>query len=263
MVDYYKVLGVARNASAADIKSAYRRLARETHPDVSTSGEAADEFAVLALAYQTLSDPQKRAHYNVKKHRRNSTTSFSNDRHTRYVRSINRQVRIDRVVDSLLEAGREENLRLKKAVYPIVTLFLSTIFATMLRPRFFRSFSTFACALMVMLTLIGVWHLIVRMRLCVARYGYQSELSQNQITTRGGVRASAYISFMAYGLIVGGVLASAGVGLILGEHLAHYTILGAMPSFFDRNIRPELLMYPPIMVLIVDAVHAVAIKIDL
>lgn len=61
--DYYEILGVPRNASAEDIKRAYRRLAREHHPDmVKESDKAAAEkrFKEINEAYQVLSDPQKR-----------------------------------------------------------------------------------------------------------------------------------------------------------------------------------------------------------
>ncbi len=64
MVDYYEILDIKRTASAVDIKSAYRRLARERHPDVNGgSDKSARDLALIALAYRTLSNPQERAHY--------------------------------------------------------------------------------------------------------------------------------------------------------------------------------------------------------
>ncbi len=59
--DYYKILGVDRNASEKEIKSAYRKLARQYHPDVNPSAE--DQFKDINEAYEVLGDPDKRRRY--------------------------------------------------------------------------------------------------------------------------------------------------------------------------------------------------------
>jgi curved DNA-binding protein len=62
--DYYKILGVARGASADEIKGAYRKLAMQYHPDRNPGDKQAEErFKEMNEAYQVLSDPQKRARY--------------------------------------------------------------------------------------------------------------------------------------------------------------------------------------------------------
>ncbi|NPV06328.1 MAG: molecular chaperone DnaJ [Anaerolineae bacterium] len=61
--DYYEVLGVPRNADPEDIRRAYRRLAREYHPDVNRSPEAAETFKAVNEAYHVLSDPERRRAY--------------------------------------------------------------------------------------------------------------------------------------------------------------------------------------------------------
>jgi len=62
--DYYKILGVARNASASEIKGAYRKLAMQYHPDRNPGDKQAEErFKEMNEAYQVLSDTQKRARY--------------------------------------------------------------------------------------------------------------------------------------------------------------------------------------------------------
>jgi curved DNA-binding protein len=61
--DYYAALGVPRDADAEAIKKAYRKLAREHHPDVSKSPDAEARFKDVAEAYATLKDPEKRAAY--------------------------------------------------------------------------------------------------------------------------------------------------------------------------------------------------------
>jgi len=63
--DLYEILGVSREASAEDIKKAYRRLARELHPDVNGSHDAEERFKEISGAYEILSDPGRRQRYDA------------------------------------------------------------------------------------------------------------------------------------------------------------------------------------------------------
>ncbi|MFM1994848.1 MAG: molecular chaperone DnaJ [Actinomycetota bacterium] len=65
MSDHYETLGVSRNASSEEIKKAYRKLARELHPDVNPSEQAQEKFKSVTHAYEVLGDEQTRRNYDM------------------------------------------------------------------------------------------------------------------------------------------------------------------------------------------------------
>ena len=65
MADHYEALGVDRTATPEEIKKAYRKLARELHPDVNPSEDASERFKTVTHAYDVLSDPQQRQQYDL------------------------------------------------------------------------------------------------------------------------------------------------------------------------------------------------------
>ena len=65
MADHYEVLGVTRDATDDQIKKAYRKLARELHPDVNDAPDAEDRFKLVTHAYEVLSNPDERRKYDM------------------------------------------------------------------------------------------------------------------------------------------------------------------------------------------------------
>src|SRR5215218_11024472 len=66
--DYYEVLGVGRDAGEAEVKKAFRRLARELHPDTNPEPGAEEKFKEAAEAYEVLSDADRRRQYDAYGH---------------------------------------------------------------------------------------------------------------------------------------------------------------------------------------------------
>ncbi len=279
MTDYYHVLGVKRTATATEIKSAYRKLARKRHPDVNRGSEkAAREFAVLSLAYHTLIDPQERAFHDQQLDQGTRGAPFlglDNNLHAQRAGNFAAQARWDRVVNQILENDRHENMERQRAVFTTVSLFLSTFFVAMIKPPLWQSFGIVGRAVLVALFMTGVWHLARRLREYFRHYTYKPEDIHYSITSEGNHPAQPFTRFSAYAFLVGGYIVSLGIGLFIGWHAQDFfsdlTLLfrhhvpgsGGGESYSGTAlIISDLLFYPPIAVLIIDTMHAIASRID-
>src|SRR5438270_11459326 len=221
MTDYYQVLGITQTASATEIKSAYRKLARKHHPDVNRGSEkAAREFAMLSLAYHTLIDPQERAFHDqlLTKQRNGNSILESDNPHAQRARNIAAQARWDRVVNQILETDRRENVARQRAVFTTVSLFLSTFFVAMIKPPLCQSFGLIGRAILVTLFMTGVWHLISRLREYFRHYTYRPDDIHYSITQEEKPDAKPFTRFSAYAFLLGGYVVSLGIGLFIGWH---------------------------------------------
>ena len=277
MIDYYKLLGVKPNASQAEIKSAYRKLARKSHPDLNPDSKAAREFALLSRAYHTLQDPQERAYYDqqwqAQKYRSHSILD-SNNPHARRARNLAVQAKWDRLVDEVLERDRRENRERQRAVFTTVSLFLSTFFLAMIRPQLWQLFNPFGRAIVLTLFVIGVWHLATRLREYLAHYTYQPKVIQGSIRD-SETPEQPFTRFSAYTFLLVGYALCVGIGLYVGWHTQDFFndikllipptngAQGGMLAFTSAALLiPDLVFYPPIAVLIIDTMQGLAARID-
>lgn len=279
MIDYYKVLGVKSNASQAEIKSAYRKLARKSHPDLNPNSEAGRQFALLSKAYHTLIDPQERAYYDDKlREQKNRSYSIldSNNPHAKRARNLAVQAKWDRLVDEVLERDRLENRERQRAVFTTVSLFLSTFFLAMMRPQLWQVFSIWGKVIVLTLFVMGVWHLANRLREYLAHYTYRPDLIQGSIMRGASLPEQPFTRFSAYTFLLVGYALSVGIGLYIGWHTQDF-FNDIATMFRDRAgivqssvlaytwaaiLIPDLIIYPPIAVLIVDTVHGITSRID-
>lgn len=277
MIDYYRLLGVRSNASQAEIKSAYRKLARKSHPDLNPDSRAARQFALLSKAYHVLSDPQERAYYDQKWHaQKNRSYSIldSDNPHAKRARNLAVQAKWDRLVDEVLERDRKENRERQRAVFTTVSLFLSTFFLAMIRPQLWQVFDPFGRAIVLTLFVIGVWHLATRLREYLAHYTYKPKVIQGSIRD-SETPEQPFTRFSAYTFLLVGYALCVGIGLYIGWHTrdffndltmlirpqagAHGTVLAYTSATL---LIPDLVFYPPIAVLIIDTMHGLASRID-
>jgi hypothetical protein len=264
MLDYYQVLGVKSTASIKEIKAAYKRLARLQHPDLNGgSPEATQAFVQISRARDILTDPQRRAAYDAQRHAYAAKGAYAqvvNHPLETYVRRARSDARIKKNLEKFLIIEREEARALRQAVFPIVAFLFASFFVPLVRPHLWRSSGWTGRTVILVLVSIGVWHTVSKIWAAIKLHTDDGRMGatmlDDQTTAKHWSRRQA-ILFIALAAIGCGLL-----GTLIGMSFSD-SLLSAMPMFFDPSIRLELLLYPWIMVLLIDALHSLSQRIDI
>jgi hypothetical protein len=267
MVNYYETLKVSDKASKVEIRSAYRRLARKLHPDKNNgSEETARAFAAIAEAYEVLSNPRERAAYDkrVLQAQYNGSTNgdslfASSNSHARRWRQMVYEHRYNEIIDRMIAEERRESMALQRIIFPTVALFLSTLVVAIAKPHIFTKLGVPGMIILGTLFIVGLIHLIGRIREALERYAYHSDEIHDSIMQADDSAPKLYSRFLAGSFLVVGVVTCFAAGLVIGNFF-DMAPLPKEPSFWLSN--PEYLFYPPIFVLIVDLMHSIASRTD-
>ena len=265
MVNYYDILKVSPQSSGAEIKSAYRRLARKLHPDNNQgSEETALKFAAIAEAYEILGNSKERARYDRRileaqyNGNGNGDSVFaSKNRHARRWRQMVYEKRYNDIIDRMMAEERAEATAFQKVVYPLVALFISAILSSAFKPRLFAESGVIGRIILVSLFVVGVIHIAGRIRDGFERYTEIDDDIHDSILNEGERKRKPYSRLAAAASLLGGLILCFGLGLLIGTQIEF--LAKARPDiFFETFQLPEsleLLVYPPIVTLLVDLMH--------
>lgn len=263
MVNYYDILKVSPEASAAEIKSAYRRLARKLHPDSAQgSEETALKFAAIAEAYEVLGNPRERAKYDKRLGEMtlsgSETVLTSTNRHAQRWRQMVVEKRYNDIIDRMLEEERLENLAFQRAVFPLVSLMITSVLATAMQPRIFIMQGVIGKIIIVSLFVAGVIHIIGRVKDGFVRY---TEEDIHESILDGSERKARPMSrVVTAAAIIGGLIVCLAIGLAISR-LGNYPAQ-ALSSMFSNEFEPEFFLYPPIVTFFVDVMHSIVARFE-
>lgn len=272
MVNYYDILKVSPKASGTDIKSAYRRLARQLHPDKNNgSEETALKFAAIAEAYEILGNSKERARYDqrlveIQFNGNGSADSVfaSKNRHARRWRQMVYEKRYNDIIDRMIAEERREAMAFQKVVYPLVGLLVSAIIVTALKPRLFAESGVIGRIIIVSLCVVSIIHIAGRIRDGFERYTEIDDDIHESILDEGERKRKPYSRLATAASLLGGFILCLGLGLLFGTQLNFVAVL--RPDMFFPHLQLpeslELLFYPPIITLLVDLMHTLATSFE-
>lgn len=270
MVNYYKILKVSPKASTAEIKSAYRRLARKLHPDVNGNSEkAAEDFAIIAKAYEVLSNPDERAYFDKQLENIHSSIHstdsvfYSDNSHAQRLRQMALERRYNEIVDQMIAEERAETLALQKIIFPTVALFVSTFAVAVFKPAIWSNSAIIGKIILFTLFSIGVLRLVKTLQTGFEKFTYQEENLHESIFDEPDEetlkKPYSRITVISIFLIVFALCII--LGWLLGDYLTMFTSM-MLHQTNKPGLNFELIFYPPIVVLLVEIVHSVVIKFE-
>src|SRR6185295_14823119 len=218
---------------------------------------ATEAFVQISRARDILIDPKRRAAYDAQRNAyaaKGVNAPVVNPTVETYVRRARSDVRIKENLEKFLTIEREEARALRQAVFPLVAFLFASFFVPLVRPHFWRSSGWTGRTLILILVSIGVWHTVSKIWAAIKLHTDDDRTDQMPAKRWSKRQAILVIALAAIGCGLLGTL----IGISFSDSL-----LSAMPMFFDPSIRLELLLYPWIMVLLMDAVHSLSQKIDI
>lgn len=253
MTDLYGILGLTPRATASEIKSAYRRLARRYHPDVSASPDSATRFVDIGRAYEILGDPHRRAAYDSGQYTDAQRTFYA----SRQAEVVAMQRHFDRIVDEWLARERQETAARSHAVLIVVPLFLSAFYVMVSKPTMIGGSRFIGRVIVLALALYGLVYLIKNLSVVLSRYTYHipdqvTSVFREEIPVDKPISRKAGLIFLVCGYLV-----SIGLGYVVSKFVPGS--YGAAVSF---STLIAALVYPPIAVLFVGGLRRIGGLLD-
>lgn len=249
MRDLYATLGVSREASPDEIRSAFRRLARLYHPDVSQLPDAAVRFAEITSAYRVLGDPVLRARYDRGEVVQPMPSRSRESRRRRAARARAYKIRIESLLNDMLEAERREAEFRAEAVLFVVVGWFSTFAAAAVQPSLLLGPDDLALRLTLWgVCLFSLWVLGRRLWVMLEHYTYRQTLLS---VTAPSIPAQPFSRSAVIGLLVAGYASALVIGYWLGTLLNRQasTFLPAFGALHDG------LLFPPITLMLLFSLH--------